>query len=102
MSKVKVTIGYLRRALPKVIEKNRLAMEHACCTKKEKLGWFKSKTTAYPLEDSEVYWKVMQTFYPWNELAGMDYLIYNGNTLSYVYISGQLASRILEDYKSEK
>lgn len=91
MSKVKVTIGYLRRALPKVIEKNRLAMTYSCCTKKEKLGWFKSKTTEYPYpEDAQdAYWEVMQTFYPWNELAGMDYLIYNGNTLAHAYISGQ-------------
>ena len=44
MTKVKVTLGWLKRSLPVAVEYHRLNMDYTYEVEEKKLGWFKKGT----------------------------------------------------------
>ena len=60
------------------------------------MGGLKKERTEKPLNDVGRYWAFMQTFYPWNQVANIDYLIQNGKSLATLEVDAVLISKIME------
>lgn len=96
MATCRVTISWLRKNLLLVIEHHRLNMDYTYTVEKKKLGWFKTERIKTPMENEKYYWSVMQTFYPWNQLAGLDALISDGSSTAILTVDAELVSRMFE------
>lgn len=74
---VKVLVSEYVKYWEKAVKQSMKQMEYACFCDKIDKPWWKVWEQSYvdsPMTDTDEYWSVMQGFYPWTEIKGIDFL----------------------------
>lgn len=95
-TKVKVGISWISSRLPAVIEYHRLHKTYASTQVVIKKGWWKKECIECPISDSDEYWEIMQTFYPWNCLRDTKHLLQHPKSTVLLYVDAALVNAIME------
>ena len=74
---VKVNISNYVKYWEKAVKQSMKQMDYAWQSIPLDVPWWKiweRKYAEYPMTDTQEYWSTMQTFSPWNEIKGIDFL----------------------------